>query len=262
MAELILTDDERRAALWSDLDDAALGKLVKKKIVSLTDAAAQLDRVTTFAAAMLLCCAAAEQDSSEIAMEIEGLTQEGREFGDWKVVATKALNIKFEADGPVSRAGCTSSADLGNTAAGTLARAGVYAGAHGLEGLANAAEFWEQQPYGTRLYYGPNAFDYLQIGVLKTAVELLAKMPSATVEAVGTEKAAPAADSYAIKALDAELAAAHVERERICAAIKAEDDHCADGDYMMDSDDCIAVARGTWRRPDWSGSNAPAPGVA
>lgn len=39
------------------------------------------------------------------------------------------------------------------------------------------------------------------------------------------------------------------ERERICAAIKAEDDHCADGDYMMDSDDCIAVARGTWVRP-------------
>lgn len=45
------------------------------------------------------------------------------------------------------------------------------------------------------------------------------------------------------------------ERERICAAIKAEDDHCADGDYMMDSDDCIKVVRGTWERPDWGGSN-------
>lgn len=44
------------------------------------------------------------------------------------------------------------------------------------------------------------------------------------------------------------------ERERICAAIKAEDDHCADGDYMMDSNDCISVARGTWQRPDWNGS--------
>ena len=70
------------------------------------------------------------------------------------------------------------SAGLGtaNTAADTLARAGVFAGAHGLEGLANAVEFWEQQPYGTRLYYGPGAFDYLQIGVLKTAVKLLAEM--------------------------------------------------------------------------------------
>ena len=64
----------------------------------------------------------------------------------------------------------------GNTAAMTLARAGVYAGAHGLEGLANAVEFWEQQPYGTRLYYGPGLCDYLQIGVLRTAVKLLADM--------------------------------------------------------------------------------------
>lgn len=44
---------------------------------------------------------------------------------------------------------------------------------------------------------------------------------------------------------------ASVERERICAAIKEEDDHCATGDYMLDSDDCIAVARGTWKRPDY-----------
>lgn len=51
-------------------------------------------------------------------------------------------------------------------------------------------------------------------------------------------------------------AAVKIERERICAAIKAEDDHCADGDYMMDSDDCIKVVRGTWERPDWNGSNA------
>ena len=51
-------------------------------------------------------------------------------------------------------------------------------------------------------------------------------------------------------------AATTAERDRICAAIKAEDDHCADGDYMMDSDDCIKVVRGTWKRPDWNGSNA------
>ena len=57
-------------------------------------------------------------------------------------------------------------------------------------------------------------------------------------------------------------AAVAFERERICAAIKAEDDHCADGDYMMDSDDCISVARGTWKRPDWNGSNANVTGLA
>lgn len=77
-----------------------------------------------------------------------------------------------------------STAGLGlNTAAMTLERAGVYAGAHGLEGLANAVEFWDQQPYGTRLYYGPGPRDYLQSGVLKTAVRLLAEMrPNALVQ--------------------------------------------------------------------------------
>lgn len=42
MAELILTNEEKAAALWSDLDDAALGKLVKNQIAFLSDSAAQL----------------------------------------------------------------------------------------------------------------------------------------------------------------------------------------------------------------------------
>ena len=39
-----------------------------------------------------------------------------------------------------------------------------------------------------------------------------------------------------------------------CAAkIKAEDDYCVtEGDYMLDSDDCIRVINGTWVRPDYS----------
>ncbi|GHC72991.1 hypothetical protein GCM10007320_09260 [Pseudorhodoferax aquiterrae] len=35
--------------------------------------------------------------------------------------------------------------------------------------------------------------------------------------------------------------------EDLCARIKAADDAAADGDYMLDSDDCISVLRGTWR---------------
>ena len=46
--------------------------------------------------------------------------------------------------------------------------------------------------------------------------------------------------------------AARLERERICAAIKAEDDYCVEhGDYMLDSDDCIKIVRGEWVRPDY-----------
>lgn len=47
--------------------------------------------------------------------------------------------------------------------------------------------------------------------------------------------------------------AARLERERICAAIQAEDDYCVDqGDYMLDSDDCIKIVRGEWVRPDFA----------
>ncbi len=46
---------------------------------------------------------------------------------------------------------------------------------------------------------------------------------------------------------------AAAERERICKAIKEEDDYCVtEGDYMLDSHDCIAVAKSEWVRPDYS----------
>ncbi len=46
---------------------------------------------------------------------------------------------------------------------------GVFKGAAGLAGLLNADEFWEQQPYGTRLYYGVGIADYLHRDVLRAA---------------------------------------------------------------------------------------------
>lgn len=54
-----------------------------------------------------------------------------------------------------------------------LATAGVFKGSHGIKGLLDADAFWEQQPYGTRLYYGDGIADYLQRGVLRSAVTLL-----------------------------------------------------------------------------------------
>ncbi|WP_314324409.1 hypothetical protein [Comamonas aquatica] len=61
-------------------------------------------------------------------------------------------------------------------------------------------------------------------------------------------------DQPAAQGMDAEIQqAVEAERERICAAIKAEDDHCVDqGDYMLDSNDCIKIVRGKWVRPDYS----------
>lgn len=55
-----------------------------------------------------------------------------------------------------------------------LAVAGVFKGHQGLVGMLNADEFWERQPYGTRLYYGDGITDYLHRDVLRAAVKLLA----------------------------------------------------------------------------------------
>lgn len=54
-----------------------------------------------------------------------------------------------------------------------LTNSGVFKGAHGLRGLANAGEFWQKQPYGTRLYYGDNIDEYLHIDILRAAINLL-----------------------------------------------------------------------------------------
>lgn len=67
-------------------------------------------------------------------------------------------------------------------------------------------------------------------------------------------QAVQAAAQPAAQGMEAEIQqAVEAERERICAAIKAEDDHCVDqGDYMLDSNDCIKIVRGKWVRPDYS----------
>lgn len=67
----------------------------------------------------------------------------------------------------------------------------------------------------------------------------------------------PGTENMIVRRLErfAALVAA-AERERICEAIKFEDDYCVDnGDYMLDSNDCIAIARGTWSRPEFAASH-------
>jgi len=59
------------------------------------------------------------------------------------------------------------------TSADTLTEVGVIKGAAGLQRLAEADDFWEQQPYGKRLYFGEGAEDYLHRDVLRTAIQVL-----------------------------------------------------------------------------------------
>lgn len=54
-----------------------------------------------------------------------------------------------------------------------LVAQGVFKGFDGLEGLAECQEFWDDQPYGTRLYYGPGGGQYLHRSVLLAAIAAL-----------------------------------------------------------------------------------------
>lgn len=60
-----------------------------------------------------------------------------------------------------------------------LRASGVFKGEHGLEGFANADGFWENQPYGTRLYYGDGGLDYLHRDVLRSAISLIKQLGGA-----------------------------------------------------------------------------------
>lgn len=89
MAELHLTDAEKAAALWTDLDDAALGALLRKKLTVLQTAAAQMDKTTQMAAALLLRCDAANLGATEMGLELDSVTQDGKPFGDWRVKVSR-----------------------------------------------------------------------------------------------------------------------------------------------------------------------------
>lgn len=54
-----------------------------------------------------------------------------------------------------------------------LTSEGVFKGAHGLKGLLESQRFWDDQPYGTRLYYGDGVTDYLHRDVLRAGVKII-----------------------------------------------------------------------------------------
>ena len=89
MTELIMTEEERAAALWSDLDDASLGRLLKRHIIAIQTASKQLEKTSILAAALILCCETAAQGSVRGEFELEGVTEGDREFGDWVVTVTR-----------------------------------------------------------------------------------------------------------------------------------------------------------------------------
>lgn len=89
MATLHLTDEEKATALWRDLDDAALGRVVKHRMALLQASAQEREILSTTAAALHLVCQAAAARADEATLRLEGVTDSGRPIGSWQVIVRK-----------------------------------------------------------------------------------------------------------------------------------------------------------------------------
>lgn len=89
MAQLILTDEEKAAATWMELDDATVGKVVKKTALGLMAKSDEQGRVWWFSAAMLLCGMANDANADKFSQELLGFTEGDTDCGDWLVTVQR-----------------------------------------------------------------------------------------------------------------------------------------------------------------------------
>jgi len=81
-----LSDKERDAASWMDLDNASLGKLVKATALLLTKAD---DAVTMQAIATLMATTTYRSKAETMKLTVNGVKYKGEEAGDYEILVTK-----------------------------------------------------------------------------------------------------------------------------------------------------------------------------
>lgn len=87
MAELILTDEERRHPFWGDLDDASLGKAVRAIGLFLDSCPNDKEQgwnLALKAGILGVCGRLAEANAETGEYVIQGLTSRGVEVGSWR----------------------------------------------------------------------------------------------------------------------------------------------------------------------------------
>lgn len=108
MAELILTDEEKAAISWLDLDDDALGKVCRKACLILMNKEKSEDDpddrkpVWAASAGMLLCGVADDANVATVTFTFDGLTNGEKEHGNWRVTVEKldSTTSPIDADDP------------------------------------------------------------------------------------------------------------------------------------------------------------------
>ena len=87
--EVILTDEEKRAATWLELDDASVGRLVKAEAMKIKEIAGEQDKIVHFAAGIILCTAAIESNADVLKNDFTNLIFKGKPTGNWRVTVKK-----------------------------------------------------------------------------------------------------------------------------------------------------------------------------
>lgn len=87
--ELTLTDEEKAAATWLELDDAAVGRLVKYNCSLMAKLGDERDRIRHIAAALMLVKTASACNADELTQEINNCTDGDKELGDWEITVRR-----------------------------------------------------------------------------------------------------------------------------------------------------------------------------
>jgi len=85
MAELKMTEEEKAAATWFELDDATIGKMVKMGTLTILNSSKERERMWWYSAALLLCNLAADANADKFIQEITGLSHGDKPLGDWRI---------------------------------------------------------------------------------------------------------------------------------------------------------------------------------
>lgn len=89
MAELILTEAEKAATSWLELDDAALGKAVKHAAACAVTAGSEHHALWWQGALLLMCGMVADTGMQKSVHTVVGLREKGRSLGTWRVTVEK-----------------------------------------------------------------------------------------------------------------------------------------------------------------------------
>lgn len=118
MADLVLTEEEKEERSYLNWDDESLGKFVKKKAIEFEDYYGE--EVSEREAAIISLLSKVRNETEEMAMmEVEGVTIDGEDFGQWRITFEK-VDPNLPGGPPTGDEGSSGNEDDGGDGGGVL----------------------------------------------------------------------------------------------------------------------------------------------